>query len=378
MDSGNRKLSQDYAVGGAAQEKCQQWVESSEFSTISNDDVSSLSGHSTEFISTEADSDISSIADDVANINITKIDKGNELKIVSNTANVTDINHTEILQTVFKGNSTQTFGNIQIENSNKIHIGNVTYVTGPIHIIHTNGNNLGSVQQLITTTTPAAAHPHSEQSSEQASKEFDRSPHGASEGESRRTTAEQDERNRDDLFVSNVSKHIDTKVLRIIDRRTWLAQPALEFQPMESPVPYVVISHTATETADTQAGMVYMVRNIQCFHIESRRWHDIAYNFLVGNDGNVYEGRGWQRIGAHTHGYNSRGIGISFVGCFMNELPAKVAIEACKLLIERGVKDGYIQEDYKLVAHCQCSPTESPGRKLFEEVKTWPHWTADP
>lgn len=378
MDSGNRKLSQDYAVGGAAQEKCQQWIESSEFSTISNDDVSSLSGHSTEFISTVADSDISSIADDVANINITKIDKGNELKIVSNTANVTDINHTEILQTVFKGNSTQTFGNIQIENSNKIHIGNVTYVTGPIHIIHTNGNNLGSVQQLITTTKPAAAHPHSEQSSEQASKEFDRSPHGASEGESRRTTAEQAERNRDDLFVSNVSKHIDTKVLRIIDRRTWLAQPALEFQPMESPVPYVVISHTATETADTQAGMVYMVRNIQCFHIESRRWHDIAYNFLVGNDGNVYEGRGWQRIGAHTHGYNSRGIGISFVGCFMNELPAKVAIEACKLLIERGVKDGYIQEDYKLVAHCQCSPTESPGRKLFEEVKTWPHWTADP
>ncbi|KAL9694732.1 hypothetical protein quinque_014017 [Culex quinquefasciatus] len=378
MDSGNRKLSQDYAVGGAAQEKCQQWIESSEFSTISNDDVSSLSGHSTEFISTVADSDISSIADDVANINITKIDKGNELKIVSNTANVTDINHTEILQTVFKGNSTQTFGNIQIENSNKIHIGNVTYVTGPIHIIHTNGNNLGSVQQLITTTTPAAAHPHSEQSSEQASKEFDRSPHGASEGESRRTTVEQAERNRDDLFVSNVSKHIDTKVLRIIDRRTWLAQPALEFQPMESPVPYVVISHTATETADTQAGMVYMVRNIQCFHIESRRWHDIAYNFLVGNDGNVYEGRGWQRIGAHTHGYNSRGIGISFVGCFMNELPAKVAMEACKLLIERGVKDGYIQEDYKLVAHCQCSPTESPGRKLFEEVKTWPHWTADP
>uniref|UniRef100_A0A8D8LA99 (northern house mosquito) hypothetical protein n=1 Tax=Culex pipiens TaxID=7175 RepID=A0A8D8LA99_CULPI len=114
MDSGNRKLSQDYAVGGAAQEKCQQWVESSEFSTISNDDVSSLSGHSTEFISTVADSDISSIADDVANINITKIDKGNELKIVSNTANVTDINHTEILQTVFKGNSTQTFGNIQV------------------------------------------------------------------------------------------------------------------------------------------------------------------------------------------------------------------------------------------------------------------------
>lgn len=94
-------------------------------------------------------------------------------------------------------------------------------------------------------------------------------------------------------------------------------------------------AHTATESADTQAGMVYMVRMIQCFHIESRRWHDIAYNFLVGNDGNVYEGRGWKRVGAHTQGYNSRAIGISFVGCFMNEIPAQIAMDACRSLIER-------------------------------------------
>lgn len=206
MNTGDRKLSQDYAVGSGAQEKCQQWVESSEFATISNDDVASLSGHSTEFISTVADSDISSIADDVANINITEIDKGNELKIVSNTTNVTDINHTEILQTVFQGNSTQTFGNIQIENSNNIHIGIVTYVTGPIHIIHTNGNNLGSVQQIITTakTTPAAPATHVP-SSDGTSKEP--TWNGvAGEGEIKKTAVEEVERNRDDVFVSNVCK----------------------------------------------------------------------------------------------------------------------------------------------------------------------------
>lgn len=149
---------------------------------------------------------------------------------------------------------------------------------------------------------------------------------------------------------------MNANVLRIIDRRSWLAQPALEYQDMKTPVPYVIIcellqafhdlrenkvlilnlsAHTATESADTQAGMVYMVRMIQCFHIESRRWHDIAYNFLVGNDGNVYEGRGWTRVGAHTQGYNSRAIGISFVGCFMNEIPAQIALDACRALIGR-------------------------------------------
>lgn len=30
---------------------------------------------------------------------------------------------------------------------------------------------------------------------------------------------------------------------------------------------------------------------------------------MVGEDGNVYEGRGWSKIGAHTYGYNFNGIG---------------------------------------------------------------------
>lgn len=32
---------------------------------------------------------------------------------------------------------------------------------------------------------------------------------------------------------------------------------------------------------------------MQTFHIESRGWGDIAYNFLVGGDGSIYVGRGW-------------------------------------------------------------------------------------
>ncbi|XP_058811208.1 peptidoglycan-recognition protein LE isoform X2 [Topomyia yanbarensis] len=320
--SSENKLSLDYATENSAEEKCQRWIESIEYSTTNND-VTSISEHSTEFISTTADSDISSISDDMGNININGIASGNELKILSTNANVTDINHADILQTVLTGNNTQTFGNIQVKNSNEVRIGNVTYVTGPIHIIHTSGSNVGSVQQFVTN--PSTVHPSQ----------------NATNNINKKKSLEEEERNNDKLFVTTTS-------------------------------------HTATETADTQAGMVYMVRNIQCFHIESRRWHDIAYNFLVGNDGNVYEGRGWKRIGSHTYGYNSRGIGISFVGCFMNELPAKIALQACKLLIERGVRDGYIQEDYQLIAHCQCSPTESPGRKLYEEIKTWPHWVAEP
>lgn len=94
-------------------------------------------------------------------------------------------------------------------------------------------------------------------------------------------------------------------------------------------------AHTATESGYNQAEMIYMVRIVQSFHIESRGWDDIGYNFLIGGDGNVYEGRGWRKMGSHTYGYNRKGLGISFVGTFMNMLPPQVSLDCCKLLIAK-------------------------------------------
>ena len=41
-----------------------------------------------------------------------------------------------------------------------------------------------------------------------------------------------------------------------------------------------------------------------------------ACSFLVGEDGNVYEGRGWTTVGAHAPRYNTKSIGLSFIGNF--------------------------------------------------------------
>lgn len=117
-----------------------------------------------------------------------------------------------------------------------------------------------------------------------------------------------------------------------------------------------------------------IIRDIQVFHIEGRHWDDIGYNFMIGCDGNVYEGRGWAVVGAHTLGWNKCAIGISFVGCFMKELPSKAALNACKLLLKKGVDEGHLHENYKLYGHCQCTSTESPGKTLYEEIQTWDKW----
>lgn len=49
--------------------------------------------------------------------------------------------------------------------------------------------------------------------------------------------------------------------------------------------------------------------DLKDFHMDVREWDDIAYSFLVGEDGLVYEGRGWDTVGSHAPWYNFRSLG---------------------------------------------------------------------
>ena len=61
--------------------------------------------------------------------------------------------------------------------------------------------------------------------------------------------------------------------------------------------------------------------------MDSNGWSDIGYSFLVGGDGNVYEGRGFNIQGAHTSGYNSVGYGVCFIGNFMEVHPEPSSVD---------------------------------------------------
>ncbi|XP_034099120.1 peptidoglycan-recognition protein LE [Drosophila nasuta] len=260
-------------------------------------------------------------------------------------------------------NSIQTVGNVNISNSTNVHIGNVTNINGNIQIIaETTTNsaprstrNTHRVRRKVASPGPD----NDEQHSSNVPDELD----------------EAEERVNANVFISRQKFKIPKELCSIVPRHSWLAQmPMEEPAKLQLPVKYVVILHTATESSEKRAINVRLIRDIQCFHIESRGWNDIAYNFLIGCDGNIYEGRGWQAVGAHTLGYNRIALGVSFVGCFMRELPTQDALNMCRNLLARGVEDGYIDPDYRLICHCQCNSTESPGRMLFEEIQTWPHF----
>ncbi|XP_066151471.1 peptidoglycan recognition protein 1-like [Euwallacea fornicatus] len=162
-------------------------------------------------------------------------------------------------------------------------------------------------------------------------------------------------------------------------RQNWLAKemPTHEMNLMELPVRYVIICHTATSEFYTHVDNVEVMGLIQDFHVSSMGWLDIAYNYCIGSDGNIYEGRGWDYCGSHTLGYNNCSMGISFIGCFLDHLPPAIALKKCKELIDHGIKIGKIRPDYELIGHCQCRPFLSPGKKLFEEISTWKQFNPD-
>lgn len=228
-------------------------------------------------------------------------------------------------------NNIQLIGNVDIVDSSNIILGNVTYVTGPVYITRTEGSDIAVVNQHIINKQK---------------------------------------------YENSIAKELDTSQLRILSRKTWLAvDPTDDYIYIKEPVNHVVISHTASEIPMTKRESKSLIRNIQYYHIHARDFNDIAYNFLIGGCGNVFEGRGWGKSGRHAKGYNERSVGISFIGCFMMELPPQKSLDACKVLIKKGVELGYISPSYRLVGHCQCSSTESPGKMLYEEIQTWPHFS---
>ncbi|XP_045464972.1 peptidoglycan-recognition protein LE-like isoform X2 [Harmonia axyridis] len=300
-------------------------------------------------------------------------------------SNPLDSSHVEgavVLQRAEQGETCPTFGNICISNGSDIHFGNKTFYQGPVTIkqfVLTDAEKLKKISETEISPSDVEKFSQVDLDGGIVNPSFERESSNNDEVGNTGGTSEAVERTSSRSRYLKDPTKIKPLVLKMVSRWEWLAQPPTQpTTPLKTPVPYVIISHTATETCLSQAQCVFQVRYIQTFHIESRGWFDIGYNFLVGGDAEVYIGRGWEKEGSHTLGYNKYSIGISFIGTFIDNLPTKNQLVACKRLIQKGVELGYIKKDYKLLGARQLQTTQSPGTKLFEEIKKWPHWTEEP
>ncbi|XP_021376177.1 peptidoglycan-recognition protein SC2-like [Mizuhopecten yessoensis] len=159
--------------------------------------------------------------------------------------------------------------------------------------------------------------------------------------------------------------------IKVISRDTWGATRPTHVTTLNHPVHLFFVHHTEGRTCHNEAECASVLKGVQNYHMNSRGYSDIGYSFLIGQDGRVYEGRGWGVVGAHTLHYNSLAYAVSFMGNFMNSLPPASALNAAKALAQCGVSKGHIQSGYSLFGHRDVGNTDCPGDQLYAEIRTW-------
>ncbi|XP_066250349.1 peptidoglycan-recognition protein SC1a/b-like [Euwallacea similis] len=134
----------------------------------------------------------------------------------------------------------------------------------------------------------------------------------------------------------------------------------------------VRILHTSSSNCSDYQTCANKILGLQGQHVVNDGAPDIAYNFLIGGDGNIYLGRGAdvsndQRPDAYD---------VAYVGNYLapydkvNDKMDKAGRRLLKRLLERGKLD----KDYVVVAYNQTERVNSPGENVFKRVMLWPHY----
>jgi hypothetical protein len=151
-----------------------------------------------------------------------------------------------------------------------------------------------------------------------------------------------------------------------LTRAGWGARPPkarTELNPAR--VTTLFLHHTTGTYTDWKAA----TKSIQAFHMTTRGWNDIAYNWLVAPDGTKIEGRGWMAVGGHTKGHNSTSVAIAYLG----DGRQPVSDDAKRSIIELAdTADAIFGKGLSRRCHSDVGATECPGALL----RAW--WNTNP
>jgi N-acetylmuramoyl-L-alanine amidase len=133
----------------------------------------------------------------------------------------------------------------------------------------------------------------------------------------------------------------------------------------------ITLHHTAELAGMATRTDAELVRGIQTFHQDGRGWADIGYHYVIGRDGNVYEGRELGVQGAHAGaGNNEENLGISLIGDFTASPPDARQLETTRLFLI-AQQERYGVPMAEVYGHREFKPTECPGSALFAWLEAY-------
>ena len=143
------------------------------------------------------------------------------------------------------------------------------------------------------------------------------------------------------------------------------------------------VHHTVNANGYTRAEVPGIIRSIYAYHVESRGWSDIGYNFLIDRFGRIWEGRygGVDRpvVGAHTLGYNDDSFAASAIGNYQITKPSPAMIQAYAALyawklslhgVDASSTHQYVTSRWfqAINGHRDAESTLCPGQYLYDKL----------
>jgi hypothetical protein len=186
----------------------------------------------------------------------------------------------------------------------------------------------------------------------------------------------------------------------IISRHDWGANEGIrKGHPEFAPISKLVVHHTVTQ--NNYPDPAQTVRAIYAYHTRGNGWNDIGYNFLVDQQGRVYEGRfarayrpgevptgedegGRGVIGAHAKAVNPGTAGVALLGDYSGGfVPPGPALDGLvRLLAWKAARhdidpkgsspftavDGSRRTFPNIAGHRDVGETGCPGGRLYERL----------
>lgn len=157
---------------------------------------------------------------------------------------------------------------------------------------------------------------------------------------------------------------------KIYSRERWGAKPPHAgiggvVEPTSMHFLHCTVAHEPGPKA-TIAEECAEMRNLQNIAF-GRGFSDISYSFVVFQSGRVYEGRGWDRAGAHTEGYNSITYATAAaIGCTGQAKVTDALLSGMASVIRQGIKNGSIKKDVTVRGHREVAPKSCPGQYIYD------------
>lgn len=110
------------------------------------------------------------------------------------------------------------------------------------------------------------------------------------------------------------------------------------------------------------------VYGIWDYHVNTNGWQDIGYQWLVDQDGRIFEGRGWWRTGAHTEGRNSTSAAVCFLIDGDQHEPTDDAWAAARRVVADGIDRGALTAGPDVSGHTDYAAKTCPGTATYPHI----------